>query len=85
MIPYDTSTVREYWISPRGARAIFMGSFLFFLWFVFRSLFSLILRWKMDPDRASIQIRSIFAQEYWREQAEIETRRAKLRLKQRQD
>jgi hypothetical protein len=85
MIPYDTSTIREYWISPRGARAIFLGSFLFFLWFVFRSMFSLIMRWKMDPDRASIQMRSIFAQEYWREQAGIENRRAKMKLKQRQD
>ena len=77
MFPHDASTIREYWITPRGARAIFLGSFLFFLWFVCRSLYSLIMRWKMDPKQADIHMRSIFAQEYWREQSGIENRRAK--------
>lgn len=81
VFPHDTSTIREYWITPRGARAIFLGSFLFFLWFICRSVYALIMRWKMDPDQARIQMRSIFAQEYWREQSGIEKRRAKLYLK----
>ena len=81
VFPYDKSTVREYWITPRGARAIFLGSFLFFLWLICRGLFSLIRRWKMDSERARIQMRSMFAQEYWREQAAVERRRAKMKMK----
>ena len=76
--PYETSTIRQYWITPRGARAIFLGSFLFFLWFFCRGVYSLIMRWKMDPQQARIQLRSTFAQEYWREQSEIESKRAKI-------
>lgn len=82
LFPHDSSTTREYWITPRGARAIFLGSFLFFLWFICRSVYSLIMRWKMDPQQASVQVRSIFAQEFWREQVGIEGRRARIKSRQ---
>lgn len=81
LIPFDTSTIREYWITPRGARTIFLGSFLFFLWFVCRGIFGVIQRWTMSSEQAKIQMRSLFAHEFWREQSAIEKRAAKVRSK----
>ena len=82
MIPVDSSTIREYWISPRGARAIFLGSFLFFVWFVVRGVIRLLMRRRMTTGQANVQIRSVYAREYWREQSGIEKRAARLRRKQ---
>jgi hypothetical protein len=80
--PNDPESVRRYWITPTGARMIFLGFFLFFSWFVCRSIVSIAIRKKMDPDQASIRVRSMIANEFWREQLPIETVRAKLRRRE---
>ena len=78
-IPYDPSSNRRYWITPLGARLIFLTCFLFFFWFVCRSTIAFAMRWQMDPEQADIQVRSLIADEFWSEQIPMEARRAKLR------
>ena len=75
--PVDRLAVRKYWIRPKPMRLIFLIGVLFLVWFVIRSLFMLIMRWKMDQDQAGVHIRSVFAKEFWREHRAIEARRAK--------
>lgn len=77
--PTDPDSVRRYWITPTGSRMIFLGFFLFFTWFVCRSVVSIAIRRKMSPEQASVRARSMIANEFWREQQPIETVRAKLR------
>ena len=80
--PLDSESVQKYWIRPAPMRLIFLFGALFILWFLTRSVCRLIMRWKMGPDQASVHVRSIFAREFWNEQRAIESRRAKLKLKQ---
>ena len=77
IFPVDQNAVRKYWIKPHPMRLIFLIGALFLIWFMFRSLFMLVMRWKMDPDQASVHIRSVYAKEFWREHRAIESRRAK--------
>jgi len=77
VFPVDRLAVRKYWIRPKPMRLIFLVGVLFLFWFVIRSFFMLVMRWKMDQDQASVHIRSEFAKEFWREHRAIETRRAK--------
>lgn len=77
VFPVDRLAVRKYWIRPKPMRLIFLIGVLFLVWFVIRSLFMLIMRWRMDQDQAGVHIRSVFAKEFWREHRAIEVRRAK--------
>lgn len=82
LFPLDQNSVAKYWIKPRAMRVIFMFGALFLIWFVIKSLFSLVARLQMDSDQASILFRSIFANEYWKEHRGIESRREKINRKQ---
>ena len=77
--PFDPLSGRKIGIKPFASRPIFMGFFLFFAWFGFRSLIGLISGWKMQPEQASIRARSLVAKEFWKEHSAIEKRRAKIR------
>lgn len=77
VFPVDGAAVQKYWIKPEPARLIFLIGALFLIWFVIRSFFMLVMRWKMDQDQAGVHIRSIYAKEFWREHRAIEARRAK--------
>ncbi len=75
--PLDTAAVQKYWIKPAPARLIVLFGVLFLAWFLIRSIFSLVMRWKMDEDQAAVHVRSVYAKEFWREHQAIESRRAK--------
>ena len=81
--PFDPTAVQKYWVKPRPMRLIFLIGVLFLVWFLARSLFMLIMRWKMDVDQAGVHTRSIIARQFWREHRAIESRRAKSILKNR--
>ena len=75
--PFDYSVVQKYWVKPKPMRLIFLIGTLFLVWFLVRSLFMLIMRWKMDVDQAGVHTRAMIAKEFWREHRAIESRRAK--------
>jgi len=77
VFPVDRLAVRKYWIRPKPMRLMFLIGVLFLFWFVIRSFFMLVMRWKMDQDQAGVHVRSVFAKEFWREHRAIEARRAK--------
>ncbi len=79
LIPHDGSSTRRYWITPPAARLIFITFFLFFFWFVCRSVIALLMRWRMEPEQADIQVRSMIAGEFWVDQFPVESRRLKIR------
>ena len=81
--PCDLTAIQKYWVKPRPMRLIFLIGMLFLVWFLVRSLFMLIMRWKMDVDQAGVNCRSIIARQFWTEHRAIESRRAKVILKQR--
>lgn len=83
VIPHDTSSTRRYWITPTGTRLIFLTFFLFFFWFVCRSVLGFAMRWRMEPEQADVQVRSMIANEFWNEQIPIEARRLKYRIRNR--
>lgn len=79
--PYDIDAVRQYWITPSGVRTIMMGFFLFFIWFIFRSVVSLNVRKDMGTGQAAVRARSLIAKEFWNEQLPIENQRVKRRAR----
>ncbi len=79
--PYDSTLAYEFWITPTGTRVILLTFFLFFVWFVCRSLISALLRWNIEPEQANIQARSLIAKEYWIEVSAFEKRLAKLKMR----
>jgi hypothetical protein len=84
IFPYDGLSPRE-WITVSGRRLIYMTFFLFFCWFVCRSVVALALRWNMEPAQASIRARSLIAKEFWNETYSVEKRLAKMRDRDRGD
>jgi hypothetical protein len=82
--PHESNTSRRFWITPTGARLIFLTFFLFFFWFVCRSIIALAMRWRMEPEQADVQVRGLIANELWVEQRPIEARRLKLRSRDRE-
>jgi len=82
VFPEDQGSIKAYWIKPRPMRMIFMFGALFLVWFTTRGLFALVMRLKMDPDQAGVQVRSVYAKEFWREHRGIEARRDKMKRKQ---
>lgn len=81
--PFDHTAVQKYWIQARPMRLIFIIGTLFLVWFLIRSLFMLIMRWKMDVNQAGVHTRAVIAREFWREHKAIEMRRTKALLKKR--
>ena len=77
MFPVDHTVVQKFWVQTKPMRLIFLIGTLFLVWFVARSLFMLIMRWKMDSDQAGVHTRAVIASEFWREHRAIESRRAK--------
>ncbi len=80
--PLDQTSVQKYWIRPAPMRLIVLFGVLFGLWFLTRSVCQLVMRWKMNSDQAGVHVRSIYAREFWAEHQAIESRRAKIKLKQ---
>lgn len=76
--PFDPTAVQKYWVKAKPMRLILLVGTLFLVWFVIRSLFMLIMRWKMDTDQAGVHTRSVIAKEFWREHRAIESRRARV-------
>ncbi|MFT5303401.1 MAG: hypothetical protein ACI814_004220 [Mariniblastus sp.] len=83
--PHDPESAQKYWITSEGSRIIFLMYFLFFAWFVCRSLIRIVMRWNIAQPHAEIQARSLVAQEFWRERAGVEMRLVKLRQKNEPD
>lgn len=84
IFPVDSVMGRQFWITPIGVRMIVLFGFLFFIWMICRSLNSLAMRWNMTPEQADVQVRSIVAAEFWKDQSGIEIRQAKIGAKNRQ-
>ena len=78
VFPYDEQSARQ-WITVSGRRLIYLTFFLFFCWFVCRSIVALVLRWNMEPEQACIRARSLIAKEFWNEVYPVERRRVKIR------
>ena len=83
-IPVNSTLARRFWITPNGARLILLTFFLCFFWFVCRAVLSLADRWRIEPAQAEVRARSLIANEFWREQTMIESRRAKTRMRTKQ-
>jgi len=83
-IPVNSTLARRFWITPNGARLIILTFVLCFFWFVCRAVLSIADRWRIQPEQAEVRVRSLIANEFWREQTMIESRRAKARMRTKQ-
>lgn len=65
-------------IKPLAARVISLTLTLFFAWFICSSLVDMVVRWRMKPEQADVQCRSMVANELWKDVYNFERRRAKV-------
>lgn len=79
VIPYDIQMFPRARIKPFASRLIFLTLCLFFAWLVCRAVVGAWVRWRMDPEQADIQCRSLIAKEFWNESYSFQKRREKLK------
>jgi hypothetical protein len=71
--------LRQLGIRTTTSRLIFLVLMLFFAWFVCRAIVGVFVRWRMKPEQADIQCRSLIASEFWKDTWAFEQRREKLK------
>lgn len=69
-------------LEARVSRLMFLTLFLFFSWFVCRSVIGTVIRWRMERSQAEVQCRSLIAKELWKDVYPIEHRRARDRARE---